>query len=60
MTQLVFRTKALISVALVFAATAAHANGLCPYVEQGPLGCPEGTVWHTEYEVCVTPDVLVG
>jgi hypothetical protein len=60
MTQLVLWTKALILVALVFGATTAHANGLCPYDEQGPLGCPDGTVWHTEYEVCVTPDMLVG
>jgi hypothetical protein len=60
MTHFVLWAKALISTAVVFAATTAHANGLCPYDEQGPLGCPDGTVWHTDYEVCVTPDMLVG
>jgi hypothetical protein len=38
----------------------AHANGLCPYDDQGAFGCPEGTVWNTEYDVCIAPDPLVG
>jgi hypothetical protein len=43
-----------------FAATSAQANGLCPFDEQGPLGCPEGTIWYAEYEVCLPPQELVG
>jgi hypothetical protein len=45
---------------LCIVATTAHANGLCPYYEQGPLGCPEGTVWYAEYEVCLPPQALLG
>lgn len=45
----------LISVILVniLAGSSAIANGLCPYDEQGPLGCPEGTVWNAKIEVCL-------
>ena len=40
--------------------SAAVANGMCPYDDQGPLGCPEGTVWHAKLEVCLSASKLVG
>lgn len=51
----------LIGVLLVgmCAGTAAFANGLCPYDDQGPLGCPEGTVWHAKLEVCLPSSGLI-
>lgn len=52
----------LIGVLLVgmCAGTAALANGLCPYDDQGPLGCPDGTVWHAKLEVCLPSSELIG
>jgi len=53
-------TAKMAFIALLVLATKAQANGLCPFDEQGPLGCPEGTVWYAEYEVCLPPQELVG
>lgn len=52
----------LISVLVVsiLAGSSAIANGLCPYDDQGPLGCPEGTVWHAKLEVCLSAPELIG
>ena len=44
----------------MFACTAAFANGLCPYDDQGPLGCPEGTVWNAKLEVCLPSSEFIG
>lgn len=50
----------LTALALFLAGTNAFADGLCPYDEQGAFGCPEGTVWSTEYQVCIAPKPLLG
>ena len=46
--------------AAFLSASSASANGLCPFDEQGPLGCPEGTVWYAQIEVCLPPQTVVG
>jgi len=54
--------KALATMGCVFVmslgSSAALANGLCPYDDQGPLGCPEGTIWYENLEVCLPPQKL--
>ena len=47
-------------VSVIFVTSNASANGMCPFDEQGPLGCPKGTVWYAEFEVCLPPQELVG
>lgn len=57
--RLSFRLIGMV-VAAALSSSAAIANGLCPYDAQGPLGCPEGTVWHAELEVCLPSSELIG
>jgi len=44
----------------VLIGSAAVANGLCPFDDQGPLGCPDGTIWYATLEVCLPPSDLTG
>lgn len=50
---------AVICLSVIGAGGAVQANGMCPYDDQGPLGCPPGTVWVARLEVCLTPDQLM-
>lgn len=54
------KTLVVAFIGATLAASNAIANGMCPFDEQGPLGCPEGTVWYAEFEVCLLPEEFVG
>ncbi len=41
--------------ALFWLAAPVLGNGMCPYDDQGPLGCPYGTEWRAELGVCLPP-----